>query len=195
MCLQCIPSSNTCPYACTNNRTYSRTTKQPTRDLTKEATPEHVYIDYPPGSFVDVTHNNLGDKGPGTGDVLIEYSNFMEHEGTTVEMLVEVLIEYTPHGVDMDGIRKGGEFDESTISTGSHVTLKDQSNDVEVTLPGFYFTIYDIDKQTGENGREHVDFCGACAVFTSEGFLYMDVLDILLKNMKIFQIIQLMVPL
>jgi len=51
------------------------------------------------------------------------------------------------------------------------------------------------DKQTGENGREHVDFCGACAVFTSGGFLNMDVLDILLKNMEIFQIIQLMVPL
>ena len=105
-------------------------------------------VDYPPGSFADVTHNNLGDKGPGTGDALIEYSNFMEHEGTTVKMVVEALTEYTPHGVHMNGIGQGGEFGEIGISTGSNVTLKftlkDQSNDAEVTLPGFYFTIYDI---------------------------------------------------
>ena len=107
-----------------------------------------VCVDYPPGSFANVTHNNLGDKGPGTGDALIEYSNFMEHEGTTVKMVVEALTEYTPHGVHMNGIGKGGEFGEIGISTGSNVTLKftlkDQSNDAEVTLPGFYFTIYDI---------------------------------------------------
>ena len=105
-------------------------------------------VDYPPGSFANVTHNNLGDKGPGTGDALIEYSNFMEHEGTTVKMVVDALTEYTPHGVHMNGIGKGGEFGEIGISTGSNVTLKftlkDQSNDAEVTLPGFYFTIYDI---------------------------------------------------
>ena len=102
----------------------------------------------------------------------IQFLDFMEFEGKTLELVVTALTPYTPYTNKNNGIGVGGEFGMVGIRTDSDVklkfTLKDQNTGKPVTIPGIYFTIYDLDLAAGKGGMEYVDLCGASELISTE---------------------------
>jgi len=124
---------------------------------------------YPQGHFQEVGLNNLGGFGPHKKDrpAVIEYLNFMvdplENDGKPLKLIVTPVTPYKPYATYMNGVQ--GEFGEIGLLTGARTKFKfsiqDQASGKAHKVKGLYFTVYDIDRKTPDQGIESVHVCNA----------------------------------
>jgi hypothetical protein len=103
-----------------------------------------------------LSHSNLGNHGPDSGEASLIYSKLGHHLGRAFDMVVvSSNQDYAPANSSRNGfLGKGGRLN---VARGRRATLDFSFHDAEtgdaVTLPAFYFTIYDLDmeKHWGES--------------------------------------------
>jgi len=92
--------------------------------------------------------NNLGGEGPDTGlDKTITYGNVFPKADVAVNLVISVVGNYTPKDSARNG--KKGKFGAINVKAGNEAGLKfsfvNAATGITQTVPGFLFTIYDLD--------------------------------------------------
>ena len=101
--------------------------------------------------------NNLGGHGPDSGTPELRYGQVGELNGQPFDLVITNTTEYHPKdGTGKTGCR--GAFGQINVQlgwdTGFRMQLRDSGTDALVAVPGFHFSVFDLDGRQGSKYAE-----------------------------------------
>lgn len=107
--------------------------------------------------------NNLGGKGPESGEESIRFANIFPSAEKPVDLVLVTEGDYTPKNSDVNGLENGA-YGTVNVRSGTQVKLKykfmEHATGLPVVTPSFMMTFYDFDGAKLGYATESVQFSG-----------------------------------
>jgi len=116
--------------------------------------------------------NNLGSKGPESGEASLRFGNVFPSAERPVDLVIVTEGDYTPKNSDVNGL-SNGIYGTVNVQAGTHVNLKykfvDSATGEPVVTRSFMMTFYDFDAAKLGYATESVQFSGFTSYYTADG--------------------------
>lgn len=126
-----------------------------TRTATASCSPGVAALDF---SRAEVTHSNLGGRGPDDGDETIVFAGVAILDDVTVDLVVSAASGYRAEDVEKNGLQ--GPFGFVNLENDHFVdldfTFVDQLSGDKVEMPPFYFSLYNLGQGVSDETARRV---------------------------------------